>query len=259
MNAARSGDLFRGYFIQETLSPSTSTSHIPSTATPPPLGSTPKRYNPFTRVTTTIQAIIQSMTLLSIPSLTISFRPLVKLSGLSSLGATTLAECCRKSYLSLTVGQMFLVLAYAAVVGVCIRMDAQLSQNSNRAGEFDTLLSRQGITYSHLQNLSGFLALAQLTPLMLLATKNNPLGLILGLGYEKLNFAHRWAGRIIWISATIHGGLWINQFLATGQRDQIVTDKSLRGIASWILLTSLAVTSLKPIRKRWYQVFFILQ
>ncbi len=140
VNAARSRDLFRGYLIQETLSPLTSTSRISTTTTPRPLGSTPKRYNPFTRVTTTVRAIIQSIILLSIPSLTISFRPLAKLSRLSALGTTTLADCCRKSYLSLTIGQMFLVLSYAALVGVCIRMEAQLSQNSNRAGELQVAL-----------------------------------------------------------------------------------------------------------------------
>jgi hypothetical protein len=135
VNAARSRDLFRGYFIQESISSPKSTSRISSTAAPRPLGSTPRLYNPLTRIRTTIRAIIQSITLLSIPSLTISFRPLAGIRGLSSLGTTTLADCCRKSYLSLTIGQMVLVLSYAALVGVCIRMDAQLSQNSNRAGE----------------------------------------------------------------------------------------------------------------------------
>lgn len=106
---------------------------------------------------------------------------------------------------------------------------------------------------------AGFLALAQLTPVFLLATKNNPIGLLLGIGYERLNWAHRWAGRLLWLSATIHGALWIHQFRSTGQWSQLGADKSQRGIAAYVLLTALAALSISPLRSRFYQVFKALQ
>lgn len=105
------------------------------------------------------------------------------------------ADCCRKRYLPLGVGQLVIVLGYAAAVIVCIVKDAELSQNSNRAGEHFFRVARDFISL----HSAGFLALAQLTPVFLLATKNNPIGLLLGIGYERLNWAHRWAGRLLWL------------------------------------------------------------
>lgn len=51
------------------------------------------------------------------------------------------ADCCRKRYLPLTVGQLVIVLGYTAAVLVCILKDAELSQNSNRAGEHPSVIS----------------------------------------------------------------------------------------------------------------------
>jgi ferric-chelate reductase len=44
----------------------------------------------------------------------------------------------------------------------------------------------------------------------LLATKNNVLAVLMRRGWEKLIFLHRWAGRGVFLSATIHGASWIN-------------------------------------------------
>lgn len=107
---------------------------------------------------------------------------------------------------------------------------------------------------------AGFIALSMLTPLFLLATKNNPLSLLLGSSYLSLNWAHRWVGRLIWLSATVHGFQWIIFYTrAEGGSETLKGDKVLRGIASWILLTVLAGTSIRPVRRRWYQLFWYTQ
>ncbi|CAA7261337.1 unnamed protein product [Cyclocybe aegerita] len=99
--------------------------------------------------------------------------------------------------IGLNLGQIIIVAAYLLTVVLCIVLKAPLISNSNRAG---------------------FLALAQLTPIFLLATKNSILSLLLGpgRGYEKLNFLHRWAGRALFVSALVHGALWIRNHVDAG-------------------------------------------
>ena len=51
---------------------------------------------------------------------------------------------------------------------------------------------------------AAWLTVAQLPLLILLAGKNNLIGLLTGLSYERLNIFHRWVGRMIWLTATLH-------------------------------------------------------
>jgi len=51
----------------------------------------------------------------------------------------------------------------------------------------------------------GWIGVSQLPFVFALASKNNVLGLLLGVGYEKLQFLHRVAGRVLVLSVNIHG------------------------------------------------------
>ncbi|KAG6837411.1 hypothetical protein H0H93_010029 [Arthromyces matolae] len=51
---------------------------------------------------------------------------------------------------------------------------------------------------------TGWLAVSQIPIVIALATKNNILGTLLGFTYEKLNYLHRFAGRLIILAANIH-------------------------------------------------------
>jgi ferric-chelate reductase len=53
---------------------------------------------------------------------------------------------------------------------------------------------------------AGWLAVAQLPLLLLLAGKNNLIGLAVGISYERLQILHRWVARVILLTATLHGG-----------------------------------------------------
>ena len=106
----------------------------------------------------------------------------------------------------------------------------------------------------------GFLAIAQLPVVFLLASKNSVISLLLGAGngWEKLNFLHRWAGRGLFFGAGIHGALWI--------RNHIVYDlpimgqqKESSGVAAFAVLCVIVLSSLKPMRIWFYQVFFVIQ
>ncbi|KAL5534772.1 hypothetical protein ACEPAG_1236 [Sanghuangporus baumii] len=138
--------------------------------------------------------------------------------------------------LGLDIGQFTLVVAYYTTIVLCIVLNAELVDNPNRAG---------------------FLAIAQLPPVFLFATKNSPLGILLSSGYEKINFLHRWAGRGTLLAAVIHGALWIRNHLE--YRIQILgAQKETSGVAAFALLCVLAITSVRPVRIHVYQVFRLI-
>ncbi|CAL1697507.1 unnamed protein product [Somion occarium] len=138
----------------------------------------------------------------------------------------------------LNFGQMILVAGYLATVIICIVMNSQLINNPNRAG---------------------FLALAQLPVVFLFATKNSILSLLLGPGhgYEKLNYIHRWSGRGLFIGATVHGALWIRNHLQYGL-PILGQQKETSGVAAFGILCILVLTSLRPVRRFFYQGFWIV-
>lgn len=130
-----------------------------------------------------------------------------------------------------------LVIAYYVTIILCIVLNAELIDNPNRAG---------------------FLAIAQLPPVFLLATKNSPLAILTTRGYEKLNYLHRWCSRGVLLAAAIHGSLWIRNHLEYGL--QILgPQKETSGVAAFALLCVLAVSSVRPVRIHAYQVFRLVQ
>ncbi|EPQ55534.1 iron reductase [Gloeophyllum trabeum ATCC 11539] len=154
--------------------------------------------------------------------------------GVVRSAAAALLWTIPKSEISL--GQILVIAGYLATILVCIIKDAPLVENPNRAG---------------------FLAIAQLPVVFLFATKNSILSLLLGPGngYEKLNYIHKWSGRGAFLGALIHGALWIRNHIEfdlpiLGQQ------KETSGVAAFALLCILVLTSLRPVRRYCYQVFF---
>ncbi|KIK93307.1 hypothetical protein PAXRUDRAFT_522232 [Paxillus rubicundulus Ve08.2h10] len=141
-------------------------------------------------------------------------------------------------FFELNAGQIFILASYLAVTLVCIIQDAPLVSNPNRAG---------------------FLALAQLPVVFLFATKNSILSLLLGPGngYEKLNFIHRMAGRVMFLAAGIHGSLWIRNHLEYGL-PILGPQKETSGVASFTLLCIIVLSSLRPVRRLFYEFFFLV-
>jgi len=106
----------------------------------------------------------------------------------------------------------------------------------------------------------GFIALAQFPIVFLFAMKNSVVSLLLGPGngYERLNFIHRWSGRIMFLGAVLHGALWIRNHLEYGI-EIIGQQKETSGIAALGLLGVIFLSSLRPIRRLCYEVFYIIQ
>ena len=107
---------------------------------------------------------------------------------------------------------------------------------------------------------TGFIALAQMPLIFLLAGKNNIIGFLVGSSYERLNWLHRWTARILFVTVTIHMGFW---FVDWARYDYIKVKltKDLitkRGFAAWCILLWIILSSFAPIR-RWNYEFFVLQ
>ncbi|KAL3460605.1 FAD-binding domain-containing protein [Aspergillus heterothallicus] len=107
---------------------------------------------------------------------------------------------------------------------------------------------------------TGFITIAQLPLVYLLAGRQNIVGLLAGIDYQRLNWFHRWVARTIWLCATFHMGFW---FRSWGRYNYIIyqlkTDGfAKRGFAAWCILTFIVILSARPIRRFGYE-FFVIQ
>lgn len=93
----------------------------------------------------------------------------------------------------------------------------------------------------------------------LLAVRVNPIGMLLGTSYERLNWFHRWASRVFFASATIHGGFFAWEWLAASFFwTEIKTVKMvLPGIAAWFILAWTVVSTLPFFRRMKYELFVV--
>lgn len=98
------------------------------------------------------------------------------------------------------------------------------------------------------------------TPLVyLLSARRGPLNFVIGLSHERLNWLHRWVGRILLLSATVHVAI---------MKSSISTKDILRsheegmtvvryGVATYAMLLWIAVSSILPLRRWNYRIFYI--
>ncbi|KAJ6529454.1 hypothetical protein DFH09DRAFT_1250430 [Mycena vulgaris] len=141
--------------------------------------------------------------------------------------------------ITLNIGQILVVAGYAVFALVCIVLKAPLMENSNRAG---------------------FIALAQLPPVFLFASKNSPLTALLlgpGVDYTKLNYIHRWSARFLTLGALVHGSLWINNHLVW-HLPILSQQKESSGIAAVGCLCVIVLTSVAPVRRWCYSGFLVV-
>ncbi|KAJ4488390.1 ferric reductase NAD binding domain-containing protein [Lentinula aciculospora] len=101
---------------------------------------------------------------------------------------------------------------------------------------------------SYWGNRAGVLIASQIPLITALGTKNNIISFITGVPYEKLNYLHRMAARVVFVLVWVHAGAKVTEDL----------DKTwLRcGILAVSSLTSLCIISVKPVRARAYEFFF---
>ncbi|KAL3422334.1 ferric reductase like transmembrane component [Phlyctema vagabunda] len=143
------------------------------------------------------------------------------------------------------MGPVLIMVAYIVLIVVCSLYGFNTS----------SVLDWEDIGYR-----TGFIAIAQIPLIVLLAGKRNIIGLIVGVGYERLNWLHRWVARALLFTILIHMGYWMTVW---GKYDYIMvkmrTDYLTRiGMAAFGVLVWLVLSSVAPIRGLSYE-FFVIQ
>jgi len=107
---------------------------------------------------------------------------------------------------------------------------------------------------------AAWLAVAQVPLLILLAGKNNLIGAVSGVSYERLNVLHRWVARVLFFLVTLHV---IFVHLSWNAYDlgplEYATDSCIpTGWAVYAILIWMNISTVAPIRNLSYE-FFVIQ
>ncbi|TFY73480.1 hypothetical protein EWM64_g10532, partial [Hericium alpestre] len=103
----------------------------------------------------------------------------------------------------------------------------------------------------------GFIAISQVPIVVALANKNNVLSFLSGIPYEKLNFIHRFAGRIVVLAINIHFMGYIYKWSIAGTVAASLSVPFIRwGLAGLVSLDILALFSTRYVRERSYALFW---
>ncbi|KAF2181584.1 hypothetical protein K469DRAFT_752784 [Zopfia rhizophila CBS 207.26] len=104
---------------------------------------------------------------------------------------------------------------------------------------------------------AAWISLTQVPLLYFLATKRGPLNLLAAISYERINWFHRWAGRILLLSATVHMAIMmysISLYEVIKSMDHgmaiVRYGMGAYGTILWIVLTSIL-----PLRRWSYRLF----
>lgn len=85
--------------------------------------------------------------------------------------------------LGYSAGQAIILFAYAILIAIGILLYCDPVTNAKRAG---------------------WIAMSQIPVSVALAGKNSLIGLLVGKGYEKLNYLHRWIGQLMFVGILFH-------------------------------------------------------
>ncbi|QRW07167.1 Ferric reductase like transmembrane component [Ceratobasidium sp. AG-Ba] len=102
---------------------------------------------------------------------------------------------------------------------------------------------------------AGFVCISQAPVVVLLGVKNGPIGALLGKGYEKLNYIHRWVGQLMFLAALFHVVGYLVKWTKTGTI-AIASKNQAWGWFAFGGLVLLAMLSLPPIRRSSYAIFW---
>ncbi|KAA1477942.1 hypothetical protein DENSPDRAFT_885508 [Dentipellis sp. KUC8613] len=104
----------------------------------------------------------------------------------------------------------------------------------------------------------GFVAVSQVPIVFALAGKNNVLSLLSGVPYEKLNYIHRFAGRVTVLAANVHAIGFFYHWSMAGTASQSLAQPFVRyGLAALISVDILALGSMRYVREKSYALFWL--
>ncbi|KAL2130753.1 hypothetical protein VTI74DRAFT_5991 [Chaetomium olivicolor] len=106
---------------------------------------------------------------------------------------------------------------------------------------------------------NAWVTVTQVPLLYLLASKCSIIGFLVGTSHERLNWLHRWVGRTVLVTATVHG--W--HFYADWARSDFVEYEIKMmpmvkyGFGAWAVLLWTLLSGLAPFRRMAYEVFVL--
>ncbi|TFK83417.1 incomplete iron reductase [Polyporus arcularius HHB13444] len=105
---------------------------------------------------------------------------------------------------------------------------------------------------------AGYVALSQLPVVVILGAKNNLVGMLIGFGYERLNYFHRFAGRMFILAANVHAiGYFYSWSIQGTFAKSIALPKFTWGLVALICADLLLLLSTDFVRQNFYNAVFI--
>ncbi|KAG1741000.1 ferric reductase like transmembrane component-domain-containing protein [Suillus lakei] len=105
---------------------------------------------------------------------------------------------------------------------------------------------------------AGFVITSQIPFVYALATKNNIIGMMVGVGYEKLNFLHRLVGKLMVIGANVHFIGYVYKWSLAGDIYKKLAEDYVRwGIVALVCLDLLGFCSTEYVRSKSYNLFIV--
>ncbi|AEO68631.1 uncharacterized protein THITE_2118215 [Thermothielavioides terrestris NRRL 8126] len=107
---------------------------------------------------------------------------------------------------------------------------------------------------------NAWVTVTQVPLLYLLASKCSVLGFLVGTSHERLNWLHRWVGRTMLVTATVHGWHFYTDWARTDfvQYELKMMPMVKYGFGAWAVLLWTLISGLAPVRRLAYE-FFVLQ
>ncbi|KAH7890414.1 ferric reductase like transmembrane component-domain-containing protein [Phlebopus sp. FC_14] len=157
-----------------------------------------------------------------------------KLSSVMHPVANVLSHRVHEGY---SLGQVLLMLAYTVVI---------LYAGLYRSDPFSDPLR------------AGWVATSQIPFVYALATKNNIIGILVGSGYEKLNYLHRLVGRLMVVGVNVHAIGYIYKWSLAGEVSRMLAEPYIRwGFVALVCFDLLGICSIQFVRSKSYNLFFV--
>ncbi|KAF7311967.1 Ferric-chelate reductase [Mycena indigotica] len=148
---------------------------------------------------------------------------------------------------------IFVVLCLAVGLILNAVQHRSVQPNSIYANRTNELLNNVGLA-------AGDLALTAFVLVWLAAARNNPFLWLTGWAYDTFQVLHRWFGRLATLYSLLHTVTYTNLYARRGEWSKAYLTGLwfIWGCVGMVALFVICVFSLRPIRERFYECFFVM-
>ncbi|AEO58583.1 hypothetical protein MYCTH_2306028 [Thermothelomyces thermophilus ATCC 42464] len=106
---------------------------------------------------------------------------------------------------------------------------------------------------------NAWVTITQVPLLYLLASKCSVVGFLVGTSHERLNWLHRWVGRTMFVTASVHGWHFFTDWVRTDfvEYEFRVMPSVKYGLGAWAVLLWTLLSGLAPFRRMAYELFVL--